>query len=289
MRIRSLALIAVALVPFGNAAAQQKIDRRIPLDPTASFKFFVSSGTLRVVGWDVDSIVVSGTISAKSQFFLGGGRQGAKGGVEGDGLEAMADLTVRVPRRARLWVRGGEADVSVEGTSGPLDCSSASGSVRIQSTASEVIAETMGGDLFVQASPEYLRMKTATGRVEWTGRAEDAAIATVSGRVTVRGGGMTRRGRIETVTGDVRYEGGLGAGGTLAIDTHAGHVDLLFPKGANATLLVSAAVSDILGVRTTSNPPVPPGQTVTEVGGATSGATITVRSFKGRVTATLAP
>ena len=147
----------------------------------------------------------------------------------------------------------------------------------------------MGGDLVVQSSADYLRLKTATGRVEWTGRAEDAAIATVSGRVSVRGGGMTRRGRIETVTGDVRYEGGLGAGGTLAIDTHAGHVDLLFPKGTNATLLVSAAVSDLLGVRTTSDPPVPPGQTVTEVGGATSGATITVRTFKGRVTAITSP
>lgn len=289
MQIRSLILIAAALIPLDGVAAQQKIDRRLPLDPVAPFKFFVSSGTLRVIGWDVDSIAVTGTISAKSQFFLGGGRQGAKGGVEGDGVETMADLTVRVPRRARLWVRGGEADVSVEGTSGPLDCSSASGSVRIQSTASEVIAETMGGDLVVQSTADYLRLKTATGRVEWTGRAEDGAIATVSGRVTVRGGGMTRRGRIETVTGDVRYEGGIGAGGALAIDTHAGHVDLLLAKGTNATILVSAAVSDIFGHRSTSDPSKSPGQTVTEVGGATSGATITVRTFKGRVTATVSP
>lgn len=286
MRMRTLVLVASGLIPLGGIAAQQKVDRRLPLDPAAPFKFFVSSGTVRVIGWDIDSVVVTGTISAKSQFYFGGGRQGAKGGVEGDGVEAMADLTVRVPRRARLWVRGGEADVSVEGTSGPLDCGSASGSVRIQTTASEVIAETMGGDLVVQSSADYLRLKTATGRVEWTGRAEDAAIATVSGRVTVRGGGMTRRGRIETVTGDVRYEGGLGAGGALAIDTHAGHVDLVLPKGTNATVLVSAAVSDMFGIRSTSDPSKSPSQTVTEVGGATSGATITVRTFKGRVTAT---
>ena len=286
MRIRALVLIAAALVPFGDVAAQQKIDRRIALDPTGSFKFFVSSGTLRVVGWDVDSIAVTGTISAKSQFYLGGGRQGAKGGVEGEGVQAMADLTVRVPRRARLWVRGGEADVDVEGTTGPLDCGSASGNVRIQSAASEVIAETMGGELVVQSSPEYLRLKTATGRVEWTGRAEDAAIATVSGRVTVRGGGMTRRGRIETVTGDVRYEGGIGAGGVLAVDTHAGHVDLVLPRSVNATLLVTAAVSDLFGLRSIADPAKAPGGIAKNLGGATSGATITVRTFKGRVTAT---
>ena len=286
MRLRSLMMLACGFVPLTALPAQQKIERRLPLDPTGMFKFFVSSGSVRVVGWDVDSIVVTGTISTKSQFYLGGGRQGAKGGVEGDGVEAMADLTVKVPRRARLWIRGGDADVQVDGTSGPLDCGSASGTVRIHGTATEIIAETMGGDLVVQATPEYLRLKTATGRVEFTGGAEDGAIATVSGRVTVRGGGFTRRGRIETVTGDVRYEGGIGDGGVLAVDTHAGHVDLLLPRSVNATLLVAAAVSDLFGLRSTADPARAPGGISKYLGGATSGATITVRTFKGRVTAT---
>lgn len=286
MRLRSLVLLACGFVPLASLPAQQKIDRRLPLDPTGMFKFFVSSGSVRVVGWDVDSIVVTGTISAKSQFYLGGGRQGAKGGVEGDGVEAMADLTVKVPRRARLWIRGGEADVRVDGTSGPLDCGSASGTVHINGTAQEITAETMGGDLVVQASPDYLRLKTATGRVEFTGGSEDGAIATVSGRVTVRDRGFARRGRIETVTGDVRYEGSIGAGGALAVDTHAGHVDLVLPRSTNASLVVTAAVSDLFGMRSMSDPARAPRAVVQELGGATSGATITVRSFKGRVTAT---
>ncbi len=286
MRLRSLVLLACGVVPLASLPAQQKINRRLPLDPTGMFKFFVSSGSVRVVGWDVDSIVVTGTISAKSQFYLGGGRQGAKGGVEGDGVEAMADLIVKVPRRARLWIRGGEADVRVDGTSGPLDCGSASGTVRINGTAQEITAETMGGDLVVQASPDYLRLKTATGRVEFTGGSEDGAIATVSGRVTVRDGGFTRRGRIETVTGDVRYEGGIGAGGALAVDTHAGHVDLVLPRSTNASLVVTAAVSDLFGMRSMADPARAPRAVVQELGGGASGATITVRSFKGRVTAT---
>ncbi|MDP1891269.1 MAG: hypothetical protein Q8K55_10280, partial [Gemmatimonadaceae bacterium] len=116
MRLRSLMMLACGFAPLAALSAQQKIDRRLPLDSNGMFKFFVSSGSVHVVGWDVDSIIVTGTISAKSQFFLGGGRQGAKGGVEGDGVEAMADLTVKVPRRARLWIRGGEADVRVDGT-----------------------------------------------------------------------------------------------------------------------------------------------------------------------------
>lgn len=286
MRLRSLVMLSCSFMPLAVLPAQQKIDRRLPLDANGMFKFFVSSGSVRVVGWDVDSIVVTGTISAKSQFYFGGGRQGVKGGVEGDGVQAMADLLVKVPRRARLWIRGGDADVQVDGTSGPLDCGSASGTVRIHGTATELTAETMGGDLVVQASPEYMRLKTATGRVEFTGGSEDGAIATVSGRVTVRGGGFTRRGRIETVTGDVRYEGGIGDGGVLAVDTHAGHVDLVLPRSTNATLMVAAAVSDIFGWRSTSDPAKAPGGISKNLGGATSGATITVRTFKGRVTAT---
>lgn len=286
MRMRSVVILACGFVPLATLSAQQKIDRRLPLEPNGMFKFFVSSGSVRIVGWDVDSVAVTGTISAKSQFYFGGGRQGVKGGVEGDGVEAMADLTVKVPRRARLWIRGGEADVEVDGTSGPLDCSSASGTVRIHGTAAEITAETMGGDLVVKASPEYMRLKTATGRVEFTGSSEDGAIATVSGRVTVRGGGFTRRGRVETVTGDVRYEGSIGTGGALTVDTHAGHVDLVLPRSANASLIVTAAVSELFGLRSMADPARAPRAIVQDLGGATSGASITVRTFKGRVTAT---
>ncbi len=284
MRLRSLVLLAGALAPLTSLPAQQKIDRRLALDANGMFKFFVASGAVRVIGWDVDSIVVTGTISSKSQFFVGGGHSGVKGAVEGEGVEAMADLTVKVPRRARLWVRGGEADVRIDGMSGALDCSSASGSVRIQGNSDEVTAETMGGDLVLVGSPSYMRLKTATGRVDWTGTGEDGGISTVSGRVTVHGG-MTRRGRIETVTGDVRYEGGIGAGGALAIDTHAGHVDLVLPKSTNATLIVTAATSDLFGLRSIGDPGKSPSSVVREVGGASAGATITVRTFKGRVTA----
>jgi hypothetical protein len=285
MPYRVLLVIACVFAPFTSVPAQQKIDRRLQLDATGMFKFFLSSGAVRVIGWDTDSIAVTGTISTKSQFYLGGGRQGAKGGVEGDGVEAMADLIVRVPRRARLWVRGGEADVRVEGMSGPLDCASASGSVRIEGTSDEVVAETMGGDLVLVGSPNYLRLKTATGRVDWSGSGEDGAITTVSGRVTVHGG-MTRRGRIETVTGDVRYDGGIAAGSVLAIDTHAGNVDLRVPKGTNAALVVTAAISDLFGLRSMGDPAKSPSGIVQELGGATSGATLTIRTFKGRVTAT---
>ncbi|MBW7933086.1 MAG: hypothetical protein H3C62_05615 [Gemmatimonadaceae bacterium] len=285
MRLRSLLCIACALAPTGFANAQQKIDRRLPLNPTAPVKLFVATGTLRVVGWDVDSIVVTGTIASKAQFYFGGGARGAKGGVEGDGISAMADLLVKVPRRAQLWVRGGDADVVVEGVTGMLDCGSAGGRVQIQSGGNEVTAETMGGDLIVQASPAYLRLKTATGRVEWNGGAEDGAITTVSGRVTTHGAGFVRRGRIETVTGDVIYDGNIGAGGTLGIDTHAGFVELHLPKSVNATLMVSAASSDLFGLRSMSAPDRAPSSIAKELGGATSGATITVRTFTGRVTA----
>ena len=118
-----------------------------------------------------------------------------------------------------------------------------------------------------------------------TGSTEDGAITTVSGRVTVRGG-MTRRGLIETVTGDVRYEGGIGAGGALSIDTHAGHVDLVLPRSTNASLMVTAAMTDLFGRRSVSDPARSSAGIAEEIGGATSGATITVRTFKGRVTAT---
>ena len=58
MRPIALPLLALALsaVPAG---AQQRIDRRLAVDPHASIRIFNLAGSTRVTGWDRDSIAVT--------------------------------------------------------------------------------------------------------------------------------------------------------------------------------------------------------------------------------------
>jgi DUF4097 and DUF4098 domain-containing protein YvlB len=163
-----------------------------------------------------------------------------------------------------------------------------------------VKAETMNGDLEIIASPAYLRGKTASGRITWTGSSEDVGLSSVSGQVTINGGRVTR-GLFETIDGDIRFTGGVTRTADVVFDTHGGEVVLVFARDTDAELTVNAPTTDLFGRKTAPGPlggkgEFTKGETTygktgpvyASVGKPGAAApTITVRSFKGRVTASL--
>jgi len=283
-RLRHAALIA--LVIGAPLAAQERIDHRWPLDADGMVRIYNFNGTVRITGWSRDSVVVTGTTEVFRGFFGGGTTKALKFGVEEaiKGPTPRSELTVFLPARARLWVRGASTDVEVRDVAGVVDVGVVSGRVRVSGSPAEVYAETMDGDLEVEASPSYFRGKTATGRLTWTGGGDDVTLATVSGAITVAGGRLLRA-RIESITGDIRYTGSLKPGANVTFDTHAGDVWLTLAKDTAGELSVDAPFGSVLGkiYKGQGGSPVlialPRSGTVS----LDQGVTITARSFKGRV------
>ena len=60
--MHSLSLVALALT-FASAplAAQEKISRRLAVDPDVSIRIVNLTGATRVSGWDADSVAVTGS------------------------------------------------------------------------------------------------------------------------------------------------------------------------------------------------------------------------------------
>jgi len=283
--------LAVLLMYAPLSDAQQAVTRGWPLNADGSLKIYNDVGTIRVIGWDRDSIAVMGTIGTGGSMFGGGDRAGVKFGIEGNGSKNLtaSDLVVHVPARARVWIRSASATIDVSAYAGPLDIASVSGSVKIQGTPTEVRAESMNGTLDVTASPAYLRLKSATGAITWNGSSDDVGITTVSGRMTVNAG-TVHRGRFESIDGEVRYRGSIGANGTIAVDTHSGNVLLAFTKGTNVQLDVSARGCELFGVplgqeRVAKIPHPPKGFYKTLGKPSPVSPSFTVRTYKGYVTA----
>ena len=289
MRHFRTALLSLA-APVLVAAQSRTFERQWPLNPDGAVRIHVLYGTVRVLGWDKDSVSVTGTVGSGAEFGGGGGRDGVKMFVQGDQAHpaAEADLLVHVPARARVQVRGAATAVDVSAVAGAVDVSTTSGRVNIQGTPSQVQAETLGGDLEVTASPGWLRGRTATGRITWTGSSEDVAFSTVTGRQTVSAGTVTRA-RFESIDGDVRFSGGFARNASLTIDTHSGDVTLALRRDVTAELQVDAVTTDLFGSRTTSGTAGAPRRTIYKSLGSPglSGPLVVVRSFKGHVTAAL--
>lgn len=287
--MRAFILTACAL--FGAAApvaAQSREERGWPLAADGAVKIFNFVGRVRVIGWDRDSVGVSGTLQPGQRFFGGGSRAAVKLGVEGDarGPESAAVLDVHVPAGANVWVRGAATDIEVSGLIGTVDIGTVSGRVLVTGSPRLLTAESMSGALDVRGSPEMLRARTAAGALTWEGSARDAELVSVSGMVRVRSGPL-ERARVSSVTGPVRIEASLRPDARVTIETHSGDVELRLPPRAPLRLDADAAMVTAPGVTPRVRPdgrfagPITFDFNTTKPPGIAP--TVIVRSFTGRL------
>jgi hypothetical protein len=268
------------------------VDRRAAIARDASIRLSGAISTLRIIGWDRDSLVISGSMPSGWRFdggvaagTLGPGR-GAKFFVEapGDSYPTGATLEVRVPTGARMWAKSGSADIDVSGVTGGLDLNIVGGSVTVSGAPRELNIESMDGSVRVTGGAAWLRVKTATGNIDVRGGSEDAGLSTVSGTVRV-GDGRYERGKFETVTGDIIYQGDVGYKGSVDVTTHSGRVELRLPPTPNLEL-DAATVTGAIENTVTSRRPIPGREGRGMELGFSSGTgdtRIVVRSFKGNV------
>lgn len=238
-RLRCFALVMLAAAsPLSRLQPQQKVDVRHAAAPDIGIRVAGAFGKLRVIGWNKDSVTVTGTLPKDFRFeaYFGSSVQASRGAkmfVEGpndQGTAGPSALEIHVPLKSRVWAKSGNADISVEAVAGGLDLNIVGGSIHVSGSPRELNVESMDGSIVVDGSPEWVRLKTAAGDISMTGGSPDAAFTSVSGGVRV-GDGPFDRARFETVTGSITFAGDLVRGASLNFDTHSGTVDVrLNPK-----------------------------------------------------------
>jgi len=291
-RSRVWLAFAIALLAR-QAPAQARIEQRWPLDSSGSVRIVNPSGRVRVLGWDADSVAVSARLERP-----GGGRFSAAGDahVRTVGVDTAAggsELLVHVPRGATVWVKSATATIEVEGVDGTLDLSSQGGNIRVVGTPQDVTAETMDGSVEVAGGTARARVRTVSGDILLRGASQDLGASTLSGRIVVRAAGWQRggtgvqRGKVESVTGDVRFEGELGRGGVVEIESQSGTIEVRVPASTLADfdlLTIGGAISNHLSDAQPKPRAAGAGQELRfSSGAAGSGAQITARSFKGGI------
>jgi DUF4097 and DUF4098 domain-containing protein YvlB len=289
-----LGLLASApLAAQKPADPRQRIDRRFAVASDASIRLFGGFAKLRIIGWDRDSLVITGTMgrgwrlegNAMSPGPLGPSR-GAKFFIEGPAEtdDPGAALEVRVPAKARVWAKSGSADIEVTGVTGGLDLNIVGGSVTVHSAPRELNIESMDGNVKVLSGASWLRVKTATGEIDVRGGAEDVGLSSVGGTVRLMAG-KYERAKFETVTGDIVYEGEIGFNGSLDMTTHSGRVELRVPSRPDLELDATTVTGAIENTATDRRPITGrEGRGMELAFSSGSGDTrVVVRSFKGNV------
>jgi hypothetical protein len=294
-----LSCILVPVVGYGqktpdskSTSGRQTIERRAPIASDGSIRIAGAISSLKNIGWDRDSLAITGSAPAGTRFDGGvgssssGPSRGAKFYLEtSNELFGGGDLELRVPRGARVWAKSGSATIEVTGVTGGLDLNVVGGSVVVSSRPRELNIEAMDGDVRVNAGADWLRVKTATGAIEVRGGSDDAGLSTVSGPIRVLDGRF-ERGKFETVTGDITYRGDVGFRGSVDLTTHSGRIELQLPPRPDLELDAATVTGSIENAVTSSRPITGREGRGMELGFSSgSGNTrVVVRSFKGNVT-----
>src|SRR6058998_182302 len=298
--VRTVGWLALGCALLGRSGLAQgegggPVSARWAFDPSGSVRIMNPYGQIRVIGWDVDSLAVLGRLEAKAgRFYAAGDPRVRKVGVEvpADRRDAgRAELEVRVPRRASVWVKSATADIEVEGVDGTLDLNSVAGSIHVVGTPQDVTAETMDGSVEIAGGTGRVRVKTVSGGILLRGASEDLGASTLSGTIVVRAAGWQRggtgvqRGKFESVTGDVRFEGELGRGGVVELETQSGKLDVRVPATTVADfdlLTIGGTITNTLTAAAPQRRAAGVGQEL-HLSTGTGGAQVTVRSFKGAI------
>jgi len=227
-----------------SALAQTSVERRVALNPGAAIKGFVPAGTVRVIGWDRDSLVITGSVAASERFYFGGGRAGVKFGVEARSAGAESQpsrLVIHVPKSSQVSMKAVSANIQAVDASGWFY--TVGGSINVAGRVGEVEAEAMDGSVSVTATARWVRARTASGTLRLTGDIEDATASSITGSVFISSSGLAR-GQFGSVTGDIVFTAPLEEGGVFSFDNHSGSVELrLAPSAAG-----SFSVTTISGV-----------------------------------------
>lgn len=293
MSVRAFVATAVALMsiaPFASSSAQQKVMLGHAAASTVSIKLFAAVGDIRVIGWDRDSVELTGIVptGVKAQLFGGSPSERARGlkmfveaPSEQSGREGK--LVLRVPHGARVWLKTGSADMDVTGVTGGLDMNVVGGSITVHGSPREVRAESMDGSVTIDGAPEWLRAKTATGDIMIRG-GMDVGASTISGTIRTSGGEV-ERAKLESTTGAISFASRLARGASVELETHSGPIDIQVSFKADVDLDVATMTGAIDNQWSRPRPVAGrEGRGMTlQTSGGMGGPKIAARSFKGTV------
>jgi DUF4097 and DUF4098 domain-containing protein YvlB len=284
---RAALVLATVLAGPAWLAAQTPVDQKRPAAPDAKVTIENMSGSVKVTGWDRPEVQVKGTLGDGAELSFDGPEKTLAIEVEaehGNPMGIESDLEVFVPAGSSVSVEGFQATISVAGVTGSVSAETVNGSLSQSGAAKSVDLQSVNGTIEVAKASGRIKAEAVNGTVTVRDASGEIEASTVNGKLLVTGGSF-ERASFETVAGGVRFEAGLSARATLAVESVSGSVDLLLPAGLGADFHVSTFSGDItneLGPAAEKSSRWTPEKELSFTTG-TGGARVTVETLSGAV------
>jgi hypothetical protein len=279
--------VLVALCVAGGVAAQSSATdgpllRARHATPAPQIKMFNPAGSVRIVGWNRDSIVMRGRIAQGEAFYLVGSDSEMKLGItEHSDNRPMApcDLVIYLPKHSRVSLKTVTGSITGSDVSGWFY--TVSGGVRLSGSATTIDVQSMSGNVDLNVVTPWARARTGDGNLLIRGEPQDVDASTIGGTLSIASAAILR-GQFGSVSGDVHYAGSPAAGAIFDFSNHSGAIDLLLAKSVSGVFSLSSILGAIENGFSEVRPIASTPRSI-RLSLGRGGAQVAARTFKGTI------
>jgi DUF4097 and DUF4098 domain-containing protein YvlB len=289
MKVTTKILLAAGLtVLLAEAAAAERVDRRIDAAGDAIVTIQNTAGSVEIRGWSRNEVEVKGDLGRDVEELLLE-RDGKEVRIEvraprGNNVRIGSDLEIRVPQGSSVEVSGVSNDIDIADVRGDLRLSVVSGDIDAEGSEGDIEIETVSGDVQVEGRGQEgdHRFNTVSGDIDVQNISGDLAMESVSGDLVLVDGTF-RRVSLNTTSGDVIFRAGLAGDGRLDVETINGDLDINFADEVAARFDIetfNGEIRNCFGPEPVRTSRYTPGSELKFTAGGGSGR-VTIRTLNG--------
>lgn len=286
MKMTKASAVVWASVLLCMPALATTVDVTRSIKPDGTVSVNNVAGEITITTWERNEVHVTGALGNKLELIISETSQGVQFEVkriDEDNRFDESRLELKVPTQASVVAEGVSSNITLTGSRGAsIRAETVSGDVDVEAETNRADLRSVSGDVKFKGSTPRVSAESVSGDVFLSGVNGEVKVVTVSGDATLTADEVSI-GKFETVSGSLKLGLSVSGGGRVTVESMSGDVDLKLPsnqQGEFNAQSFSGRISSKFGE--VKNEKYGPGSHLKHVSGA-NGAVIRTESFSGDI------
>ena len=192
-------------------------------------------GEIVVRTWNQNNVRVRGSLSSRSRVEVSASASTVMVRTEGRrGPPSIVDLDITVPVWMAMSLSGTYTDISVDGAGGAITAESTQGDIDVTGGTGSISLKSVEGGVTLSKTKGRIEVNSVEGDITISEAVGDITVETVDGDIILsKIDGANAE--VNTVDGDITYDGTLKVGGSYRFATHDGDIAVVVPPTASVS------------------------------------------------------
>ena len=229
----------------GSSRSTGNSDTTVAVQQGARLDVNNFGGEIVVRTWNQNNVRVRASHSSRSRVQVSTSANTVMIRTEGRrGPPSIVDLDISVPTWMGMSLSGTYTDISVENAGGAINAESVQGDIEVTGGTGSITLKSVEGGVTLSKTKGRIEVNSVEGDITISEAVGDITVETVDGDII-----LTKvdgaNAEVNTVDGDIVYDGTLKPGGSYRFATHDGDISVVVPTTANVSGSMSSFDGDI--------------------------------------------